>query len=62
MPLLERDAPPGLTAALTLERTVRDWHETGHSQRAIARELNIDRRRVKRIPDETGIKGDDCSK
>ena len=26
-------------------------HEAGHSQRAIARELNIDRRKVKRILD-----------
>jgi hypothetical protein len=31
-----------------LEQTIRDWHGAGHSQRAIARELNIDRRRVKR--------------
>ena len=33
----------------TLERTVRDRHSAGHSQRAIARDLNIDRRKVKRI-------------
>jgi DNA-binding transcriptional regulator LsrR (DeoR family) len=26
-------------------------HEAGHSQRAIARQLNIDRRKVKRILD-----------
>lgn len=52
VPLLERDASPALTPAPTLEQTVRAWHQTGHSQRAIARELNIDRRKVKRILDE----------
>jgi hypothetical protein len=38
-----------LTPAPSLEQTVRAWHEAGHSQRAIARELNIDRRKVRRI-------------
>ena len=52
VPPLEQDAPPALTAALTLEQTVRAWHEAGHSQRAIARELSIDRRKVKRILDQ----------
>jgi hypothetical protein len=52
VPPLEQDVPPALTAAPTLEETVRAWHQTGHSQRAIARELNIDRRKVKRILDE----------
>jgi hypothetical protein len=28
---------------------VHAWHDAGHSQRAIARELNIDRRKVKSI-------------
>jgi hypothetical protein len=42
---LIHDEPP----ALSLEQTVRAWHGAGHSQRAIARELNIDRRRVKQI-------------
>jgi DNA-binding transcriptional regulator LsrR (DeoR family) len=28
-----------------------DWHNAGHSQRAIARELGIDRRKIKRIID-----------
>jgi len=51
VPPLERDAP-ALTAAPPLEQTVRAWYEMGRSQRAIARELNIDRRRVKRILDE----------
>jgi DNA-binding transcriptional regulator LsrR (DeoR family) len=38
-----------LTEAPGLEQTVRAWHKAGHSQRAIARELNIDRRKVNRI-------------
>jgi hypothetical protein len=37
--------------APTLEQTVRDWHELGRSQRAISRELSIDRRKVKAILD-----------
>jgi len=36
----------------TLEQNVRARHEAGHSQRAIAREFNIDRRRIKRILDQ----------
>ena len=48
----QQEAPPELTAAPTLEQTVRARHQTGHSQRAIARELNIDRRKVKRILDQ----------
>jgi hypothetical protein len=35
----------------SLEQTVRAWHEAGHSQRAMARELNLDRRKVKQIID-----------
>jgi DNA-binding transcriptional regulator LsrR (DeoR family) len=35
----------------SLEQTIRAWHKAGHSQRAIARELNIDRRKVKQIID-----------
>lgn len=45
-PPLEQDAPAALPAAPTLEQAVRAWHEAGHSQRAIARELNVDRRKV----------------
>jgi len=51
VPPLVQDAPPELTAAPTLEQTVRARHGSGHSRRAIARELNIDRRKVKRILD-----------
>lgn len=45
-------APLALPSALTVEQTVRAWYKAGHSQRAIARELNIDRRKVKRILEE----------
>ena len=51
VPPLVQEAPPELTAAPTLKQTVRARHESGHSQRAIARELNFDRRKVKRILD-----------
>jgi Protein of unknown function (DUF2637) len=43
----------GLTDAPSLEHTVFAWHRAGHSQRAIAREFNIDRRKVRRILDGT---------
>lgn len=36
---------------LSLQETVRVRHSAGHSQRAIARDLNIDRRKVKQIID-----------
>ena len=52
LPAVNHDAPPALTEAPSLEQTVRAWHNAGHSQRAIARELNIDRRKVKRILDQ----------
>jgi hypothetical protein len=61
MPLMEPDVPPALPGAPSLEQTVRAWHTAGHTQRAIARELNIDRRKVKRIigqaawPDQVGL-------
>lgn len=50
---VEQGGPPALAEAPSLEQTVRAWHEAGTSQRAIARELNIDRRKVKRIIDKT---------
>jgi hypothetical protein len=52
VPPLVQQAPPELTAAPNLEQTVRARHEAGQSQRAIAREFNIDRRKVKRILDQ----------
>ena len=52
-PDAEQGGPPALAEAPSLEQTVRAWHEVGTSQRAIARELSIDRRKVKRIIDQT---------
>jgi hypothetical protein len=51
MALTEHDAPPALMKAPDLEQVVRAWHHAGHSQRAISRELNIDRRKIKSIID-----------
>ncbi|MFZ2013840.1 MAG: hypothetical protein WAV00_08470 [Nocardioides sp.] len=48
-PPLAREAPLELAVAPTLKQTVRARHEAGHSQLAIARDLNIGRRKVKRI-------------
>ena len=39
-------------AALSLEKLVRERHLAGHSQRSIAQELGIDRRKVGRIIDD----------
>jgi hypothetical protein len=52
-PTAEDDAPAAPADAPAVARTVRAWHNAGRSQRAIARELNIDRRKVKRIIDYT---------
>jgi hypothetical protein len=49
MSVVEQDASRVWTEAPSLEQTVRAWHAAGHSQRAIARELNIDRPKVRRI-------------
>jgi hypothetical protein len=35
-----------------MEQTVRTWHTAGRSQRAIARDLGIDRRKIKCIIDQ----------
>ena len=51
-PPLAQIAPLELPAASTLEHTVRARHRAGHSQRAMASELNLDRRKVKRILDQ----------
>jgi hypothetical protein len=48
VPTLAHDEP---RAVLSLEQTVRERHSVGHSQRAIALELGIDRRKVKKIID-----------
>jgi len=38
-----------LAGTPSLADAVQAWHDAGHSQRAIARELGIDRRKVKRL-------------
>jgi hypothetical protein len=48
-PASNHDVPLAASPVPSLEQTVRAWHKAGHSQRAIARELNIDRRKVKQI-------------
>jgi hypothetical protein len=50
--IMHHDAPPSLKADPALEQTVLDWCHTGHSQRAIARGLKVDRRKIKRIVDQ----------
>jgi hypothetical protein len=47
--LMDQDVPPVPQDAPTLEQAIRARHHAGTSQRAIARELNIDRRKVKQI-------------
>ena len=42
-------SPSALSVAPSLEQTIRDWDQADQSQRAIAREFNLDRRKVKRI-------------
>jgi hypothetical protein len=49
VPEVEQGVSPVVPGVPALERSVRDLHDAGHSQRAIARELSIDRRKVKRI-------------
>jgi hypothetical protein len=48
-PPVEQDVPPAPPEPRTLEQRVRAQHDAGTSQRAIARELNLDRRKVKQI-------------
>jgi hypothetical protein len=52
LPIAGSDAQSAPTEAPSVEQTVQAWHAAGHSQRAIARELNIARRKVKRIIDQ----------
>ncbi len=49
VPMAGHDPLPTLPAQPSVPQTVRAWYHAGHSQRAIARELKIDRRRVRRI-------------
>jgi hypothetical protein len=48
---VEHRAPLVPTGAPAVDETVRAWHDAGRSQRAIARELGIDRRKIKHIID-----------
>ncbi len=48
-PALAQSEPPVAQPAPTLQQAVRDLYRAGHSQRAIARDLNIDRRKVKQF-------------
>ncbi len=41
--------PPVVPPTWSIEQTVRSWHTEGRSQRAIARDFNIDRCKVKHI-------------
>jgi hypothetical protein len=43
--------PPVAQPVSSVEQMVRSWHAEGRSQRAIARELNMGRRKVKQIVD-----------
>ena len=52
VPPLVHDALAVRPVGPTLEQTVQARYEAGQSQRAIARELNLDRRKVKRILDQ----------
>jgi hypothetical protein len=52
VPPLAQEAPLELPITPTLEQTIHARHEAGHSQRAIASEIKIDRRKVKRILDQ----------
>jgi hypothetical protein len=51
-PRPEQGTPPAPNQEPTVEQAVRAWHDSGRSQRAIARELSIDRRKVKQIIDK----------
>jgi Protein of unknown function (DUF2637) len=53
LPAVEQGEPTEVSPTPTLEQTVQAWHGEGRSQRAIARELNIDRRKVRQIIDRT---------
>ena len=50
-PTAVHDAPLVPAGTPAVEQTVRAWHSAGRSQRAIARDLGIDRRKIKRIID-----------
>jgi hypothetical protein len=45
-PDLAQNDPPMVQETPTLEQSVRTLHTAGHSQRSIARDLNVDRRNL----------------
>jgi len=49
---MDHGVPVGAPAESTLQDAVRSLYRAGTSQRAIARELNIDRRKVRRVLDQ----------
>jgi Protein of unknown function (DUF2637) len=51
VPAAAHAAPLVPAGSPAVEQTVRAWHRAGRSQRAIARDLGIDRRKIKRIID-----------
>lgn len=50
-PPTKQAEPSAAPTVSSLAHTVRTWHAEGRSQRSIARDLNIDRRKVKQIID-----------
>jgi hypothetical protein len=50
-PPTDREERPVVPLVSSMEQTVQRWHTEGRSQRAIARDLNVDRRKVKQIID-----------
>jgi uncharacterized protein DUF2637 len=54
-PPTDQTEPSAVPTASSLAHTVRSWHAEGRSQRAIARDLNIDRRKVKQIIERTAV-------
>ena len=48
-PPADQTEPSTVPAVISLEQMVRTWHTEGRSQRAIARDLAMDRRKVKQI-------------
>ena len=49
--LADQAEPSAAPTVISLEQMVRTWHAEGRSQRAIARDLAMDRRKVKQIID-----------
>jgi Protein of unknown function (DUF2637) len=50
--IMNHTVPVDVPAETTVEDVVHSLHQAGTSQRAIARELNIDRRRIRRVLDQ----------